>query len=175
MVVDNLPNPSGRSELIGEMTFVWTCKGRKASESFNPRILSCFEQSFKSVVKFPSSVTKKVQNSKNSKKWGEVELGVGEETNLIYFINMMVSLFNLPRQEFLDCDCYHCETSMVFRVTIAIEWMVWKKPLVPIFFLMVFGLSTISPDGFLFLLPLGSTVLRWMLDWQPLDTPGSPS
>ena len=26
------------------------------------------------------------------------ELGLGEETNLIYFINMMVSLFNLPRQ-----------------------------------------------------------------------------
>ena len=33
-----------------------------------------------------------------TQKGGEVELGLGEETNLIYFINMMVSLFNLPRQ-----------------------------------------------------------------------------
>ena len=49
------------------------------------------------------------------------ELGVGEESYLIYFINMTVSLFNLPRQEVLDCDCYHCEKSMVFKVTIAIE------------------------------------------------------
>ena len=114
----------------------------------NPRILSCFEQSFKSVVKFPSSVTKKVQNSKNSKKWGEVELGVGEETNLIYFINIMVSLFNLPRQEFLDCDCYHCETSMVFRVTIAIEWMVWKKPLVPMVFQWFLVYQPLAPMVF---------------------------
>ena len=114
----------------------------------NPRILSCFEQSFKSVVKFPSSVTEKVQNSKNSKKWGEVELGVGEETNLIYFINMMVSLFNLPRQEFLDCDCYHCETSMVFRVTIAIEWMVWKKPLVPMVFQWFLVYQPLAPMFF---------------------------
>ena len=47
--------------------------------------------------------------------------GAPEESYLIYFISMAVSLFNLPRQEFLDCDCYHCENSMVFRVTIAIE------------------------------------------------------
>ena len=41
---------------------------------------------------------------------------------------------------------------MVFRVTIAIEWMVWKKPLVPI------GLSTIGPNVFLVWQPLGSMV-----------------
>ena len=114
----------------------------------NPRILSCFEQSFKSVVKFPSSVTEKVQNSNNSEKWGEVELGVGEETNLIYSINVMVSLFNLPRQEFLDCDCYHCETSMVFRVTIAIEWMVWKKPSVPMVFQWFLVYQPLAPMAF---------------------------
>ena len=130
----------------------WHLYGQARAEKLakvyiNPRILSCFEQSFKSVVKFPSSVTEKVQNSKNSKKWGEVELGLGEETNLIYFIDMLVRLFNLPRQEFLDCDCYHCETSMVFRVTIAIEWMVWKQPLVSIVFSMVLGLSTFGPNG----------------------------
>ena len=43
MVVDNLPNPSGRSELIGEMTFVWTGKGRKASESlYEPKNTELF-------------------------------------------------------------------------------------------------------------------------------------
>ena len=43
MVVDNLPNPSDRSELIGEMTFVWTCKGRKASESlYQPKNTELF-------------------------------------------------------------------------------------------------------------------------------------
>ena len=170
MVVDNLPNPSGRSELIGEMTFVWTCKGRKASESFNPRILSCFEQSFKSVVKFPSSVTEKVQNSKYSKKWGEVELGVGEETNLIYFINMMVSLFNLPRQGVFGLwllplwningfQGHHCHWMNGLEETIGTNG-----------FSMVFGLSTIGPDGFLVWQPLGSMVLRWFLVWQPLDS-----
>ena len=49
------------------------------------------------------------------------ELGLGEESYLIYFINMTISLFNLPRQEFLDCGCYHCEKSIVFKVTIAID------------------------------------------------------
>ena len=93
------------------------------------------------------------------------ELGLGEESYLIYFINMTVSLFNLPRQEFLDCDCYHCEKSMVFQVTIAIEWMVWKQPLVSMVSPMVFGLSTIGPDGFLDWQPLGSMVLRWFLVW----------
>ena len=86
------------------------------------------------------------------------ELGLGEESYLIYFISMTVSLFNLPWQEFLDCDCYHREKSMVFQVTIAIEWMVWKQPLVsmvfPMVFVyqplvpMVFWLATIGLDGF---------------------------
>ena len=153
----------------------WHLYGQARAEKLakvyiNPRILSCFEQSFKSVVKFPSSVTEKVQNSKNSKKWGEVELGVGEETNLIYFINTMVSFFNLPRQEFLDCDCYHSHHINGFQGHHC-HWMNGLEETIGTNgFSMVFGLSTIGPDGFLVWQPLVSMVLRWFLVWQPLDS-----
>ena len=80
----------------------------------------------------------------------------GEESYLIYF--MMVSLLNLPRQEFLDCDCYHCEKPMVFKVTIAIEWMVWKQPLVSMVFPMVFPLETMVIQCFFTVGPLVSMV-----------------
>ena len=71
MVVENLPNPSGCSELVGEMTFVWTGKGKKA--------------------KISQQCDRKSPGFKNSKKWGDVELGVGEETNLIWWLVCLIS------------------------------------------------------------------------------------
>ena len=71
------------------------------------------------------------------------ELGSGEESYLIYFINMTVSLFHLPRPEFLDCDCYHCEKSIVFKVTI------FRLATIGLHgFAMVFVLATIGLNGF---------------------------
>ena len=152
MVVDNLLNPSGRSELIGEMTFVWTGKGRKASESlYQPKNTELFWTIF-----YISSTISLQYDRKGPEflkiykvRWSWVwSRGRNKFDIFLYFINMMVSLFNLPRQEFLDCDCYHSETTMVFRVTIAIEWMVWKKPLVPMVFKWFLVYQPLAPMVF---------------------------
>ena len=99
-----------------------------------------------------------------------IGFGLGEETNLIYFINMMVSLFNLPRQGVFGLwllplwningfQGHHCHWMNGLEETIGTNG-----------FSMVFGLSTIGPDVFLVWQPLGSMVLRWFLVWQPLDS-----
>ena len=53
---------------------------------------------------------------------------------------------------------YHCQKSMVCRITIAIDGMVPAQPLVPMVFQWFFRQSTIGNDGFRWLPTIGPTM-----------------
>ena len=60
--------------------------------------------------------------------------------------------------------CYHRKLSMVFKVTITIEWNGWGQPLGSMVFRWFWGKTTIGNDGFRWLCTIGPTMYhRWSL------------
>ena len=57
--------------------------------------------------------------------------------------------------------CYHCKLSMVFKVTITIEWNGWGQPLGSMVFRWFWGKTTIGNDGFRWLCTIGPT-MEWL-------------
>ena len=57
--------------------------------------------------------------------------------------------------------CYHRKLSMVFKVTITIEWNGWGQPLGSMVFRWFCGKTTIGNDGFRWLCTIGPT-MEWL-------------
>ena len=57
--------------------------------------------------------------------------------------------------------CYHRKLSMVFKVTITIEWNGWGQPLGSMVFRWFWGKTTIGNDGFRWLCTIGPT-MEWL-------------
>ena len=57
--------------------------------------------------------------------------------------------------------CYHRKLSMVFKVTITIEWKSWGQPLGSMVFRWFWRKTTIGNDGFRWLCTIGPT-MEWL-------------
>ena len=57
--------------------------------------------------------------------------------------------------------CYHRKLSMVFKVTITIEWNGWGQPLGSMVFRWFWNKTTIGNDGFRWLCTIGPT-MEWL-------------
>ena len=57
--------------------------------------------------------------------------------------------------------CYHHKLSMVFKVTITIEWNGWGQPLGSMVFRWFWGKTTIGNDGFRWFCTIGPT-MEWL-------------
>ena len=70
--------------------------------------------------------------------------------------------------------CYHRKLSMVFKVTITIEWNGWGQPLGSMVFRWFWGKTTIGNDGFRWLCTIGPT-MEWLCTIVEVYDEGSSS